>query len=373
MIFSVSKKEIADKLQHLINMIPSKASMMILSHFRIDADSESNLVTIIATDLNITAIVKITANVVANGTLLVSAKHLSDIINALPDTLINFSQNDDHLVIECVNSSFSISVIESSLFPEISFIEDEKECTFNAQKFKKIVQNTTFCAATEGTQSICNGVYFKIEENLITIAATDTKRIGESKLRANFSINEPYEIVLPPKALNFIEKNITSDIDEITIKYDERRVSFYLKNIMLISNKFEGKYPHYVVGFRHLPEAGLLIDKNTIRDAIKRVSLLSEDNYKLIKIVIQNEELIIESVVSERGNAKEYITGFKYDGPDITFCINSRLLSSIIGVIESDEVLLKIKSNFEPIWILNNIDFEDLEIRFVLMPSKCNE
>ena len=333
MIFSIMKKDIADKLQYLMNVIPSRSNMMVLSNFMLDADSETNIVTITATDLNITTIIKIEANVVESGKILVSARQLSEIIGSLPEKIINFSIREDAFVIECANSNFTINFLEASLFPEIAFIENLNEYIINAQYFKKLIQNTAFCVASESIQSICNGIYLKIEDNLITMAGTDTKRIGEAKLTTNFTVEEPYEIVLPPRALNFIEKNIHNDSEDIIVKFDHRKISFYLKNILLISNKYEGKFPNYVVAFKQQPETELKIDKNALKDAIRRVSLLSEDEDKLIRIFIKHNEVMVETLVSDRGNAKELITDVVYDGEDSIFCLNSRLLSGFVGAI----------------------------------------
>ena len=373
MKFSLNKKDIADKLSHLMNVIPSKASMMVLSNFRLDADVETNEITITATDLNVTTIINITANVVQSGSLLVSARHLADIIGSLPDNmLINFSVEENQLKIECGNTNFKIGFIESALFPEIAFIENENTFAIDAQYFKKLVQNTAFCVATETYQSICTGVYFRIEDNLLTMAATDTKRIGEVKLKTNFTIGEPYEIVLPPRALHFLEKNIQSDVNEITMKYDERKICFFLKNIMLISNKYEGKFPTYTVAFRNIPDINLMLDKNALKDAIRRVSLLSEDDDKLITIEMIGKEIIVESFISDKGKAKASISEFEYDGQDAKYCFNSRLLSSLVNAVDTDDVIIKMRSNVEPIWVLNNETYDDMEIRFVVMPMRMD-
>ena len=372
MVFSVNKKDISEKLQYLIGIIPSKANMMVLSNFKIQSDTSTNEITITATDLNITTIIKIPANVLENGSILVPAKHLSDIINSLPEIQINFSLRDDHLIIECGNSNFSISYIESSLFPEIAMIDNNNEFTFDADSIKTLIQNSVFCASTDQNQSICNGVYFKIEENLLTMAATDTKRIGEAKLTAEFANETPYEIILPTRALSFLEKTINNDVDDIVVKYDEHRISFQLQNTLLISNKFEGRYPSYSVAFKNPTSTTLMVDKNAIKDAVRRVSLLSEDDDKLIKISLNNAEIKVESLISERGNAKETITNFSYDGEEVYYCLNARLLQSILNVVESDEVVFKFRSTVEPIWILNNASLENLEIRFILMPMRID-
>ena len=370
MKFSVNKKDMSDKLQYLNNVIPSKSNMMVLANFKIEAKCETNTITIVATDLNITTVVTIAANVMEDGSILVSAKHLADIIASLPDQVINFSIREETLVIECGNSNFSINFLESSLFPEISFIDSDNQYTFDADSFKKMIENSAFCTSTEAHQSIINGVYCKLEDNLMTFAGTDTRRIGEAKLKAEFTVEEPYEIVLPTRALNFLEKNIKDDVESISIKYDVRRISFHLSDIVLISNRYDGKFPTYTVAFRNQPNYSLLIDRNTLRDAIRRASLLSEDDDKLIKIALSESEIIVESHLSERGNAKESIKGFKYDGPDVLYCFNSRLFTGILNAIDTDDVVLKFRSPEEPIWILNNAVYENMDITFILMPMR---
>ena len=372
MIFSINKKDISEKLQYLMGIVPSKSTMMVLANFKLEADKESNTLTIVATDLNITTIMKISANVIENGTLLVSAKHLSDIINSLPDTVINFSVKEDHLIIECENSNFTINYIESSLFPEINVINTTTQYKVEAENFKKLIQNTLFCASTDVAQAICNGVFLRLEQDLLTMAATDTKRIGEAKCKAEINLETPYEIVLPPRALTFIEKNINNDSESIIIKFNEHQISFSLQGILLISNRYEGRYPSYTVAFRNPTNYLLMVDKSKMKDAVRRVSLLSEDDDKLIKIALNNTEVRIESIISERGNAKESISGFSYDGPECFFCLNAKFLTSFLNAIESDEVLIKFRSTEEPIWVLNNINFEELEIRFIVMPMRIN-
>jgi DNA polymerase-3 subunit beta len=372
MVFSVNKKDMSDKLSSLMSIIPSKSNMMVLANFRIEADTTTNTITVVATDLNITTIIKIDANVVEAGSLLISAKHLSDIISSLPDALINFSTNDDQLVIECEKTSFSINYVDSSLYPEIMTLDKETEFLVDAESFKKLIQNSIFCASTDVAHTICNGVYLRMENQLLTLAATDTKRIGEAKCRSDFAIETPFEIVLPTKALQFIEKIINPETENLAIKFDQHRIAFYLGNTTLISNKYDGRYPTYTVAFKNQPNYTLVVDKVTLKDAVRRVSLLSEDDDKLVKISLSNAEVKVESVISERGNAKGLIDKFTYDGPECFFCLNARFLTSFLNVIESDEIVIKFRSPEEPVWLANNVVYDGLEIRFVCMPMRIS-
>jgi DNA polymerase-3 subunit beta len=372
MIFSINKKDIADKLSSLITIIPSKSALMVLGNFRIDADSEANLLTIVATDLHITTIVKVPANVVEGGSLLVPANKLSEIVNSMPDAVINCQVKDNHFILECEKTKVNLSYMEASLFPEVNVINTENEYTVDAESFKKLIQNSVFCSSSDSMHTICNGIFMRIEDKLLTMAATDTKRIGEAKAKCDFSIDIPYEIVLPKASLDFLNKIINNDVETITIKFDENRISFALANTLLVTNKFEGRYPTYTVAFRNEPNFKLVIDKNKLKDAVRRVSLLSEDDDKLIKLNLSQEEVLVESIISERGNARESISGFSYDGPDCFFCLNAKFLTGFMNVIETDEAIILFRSTEEPIWLTNNGEFEYLDIRFILMPMRIN-
>jgi len=372
MVFSVNKKDISEKLQSLLNIIPSKFSSMVLSYFHIDVRKETNTLTVVATDLNIMTKVVIPAEVEEDGALLIPAKHFSDIINSLPDALIHLAKKDDHLFIECGHSSFQISFMNVDIFPELSKISSETVYEIEADNFKKIVQNGIFCASTDSSLSICNGILFRIEDHALTLVSTDTKRVAEASCKTEFTHGDAYEVVIPPRALSFIERNITADTQSIAIKYDEHRVSFSLPGIELITNKFEGRFPNYLVAFKNEPTYTLILDKNQLKAAIHRVSILSEDEDKLIKCSLQEGMIVIESLTSEKGSAKESIDELTYDGPECFFCLNSRFLASFINVIETDEIVIKFRSTEEPFWIANNAEYEFIKLRFVVMPIRVN-
>jgi len=374
MNFTVAKKDIAERLQSLIGIIPTRANMMILSNFVLEANKETGLLTFTATDLNIMARIEVAATVEEGGSLLVSAKHISDIIRDFPDSDIHFNTSDDHLFVKCGNFNFQISYTDPALFPVTNKINSESEFNIAASQFKKIIANSLFCISsdTSNPMSICTGAYVKIEDHLLTVAATDTRRIAEVKCKTDFTLDIPYEVVIPPKALQYIDKSITNETEFVTIKYDEHRVSFNLPGIELITNKYDGRFPTYTVAFKNPPNYTLILDKNVLKNAINCVAHLSEDDDRLIKITLERSAVKVESIISEQGTGKGVIEEFNYDGPECFFALNSRYILSFINVIETNEIVIKFRSTEEPFWIYNNEDYQDIELRFVVMPMRMN-
>lgn len=371
MKFSINKRDFVNYVSHTNMIISSKTTMQILTNILLEADDASNTIKLTATDLNITVVLTINANVIESGKICTSAKSFSDIIQALPDALIHFVTDNDKLKITCEKSSFNLNYIDDALFPLVPEPDPGKAIKFDCKLFRKMINNTTFAAGSEGSSQIYAGIYWHISPTEQIMAATDSKRIAEVRTSFNVNIENPIEVVVPSKPMIFIEKYFNETTNEIDLVFEENRVCYLYENIIVMSNKYEGKYPIYSVVFRNEHTHQILIDRVLFRDAIRRVSLLAtNDDANIIKFDITQFDLTIEAINSEIGNAKEVISEFSYDGEPIVFGLNSKFILSFLNVIESDDVVLKIGKSTEPIWVLNNQEFENYKVRFVVMPLR---
>ncbi len=371
MKFSINKRDFVNYVSHTNMIISNKATMQIITNILLEADSVTNTIKLTATDLNITVVLTINANVLEDGKICISAKSFADIIQALPEAVIHFVTVDDKLKINCEQSSFNLNYVDHSLFPLVPEVDRSKAVKFDCNLFKKMINNTTFAAGSEGSSQIYAGIYWNISAKEQIMAATDSKRIAEVKTFFDIDMENPIEVVVPSKPMLFIEKYLNENTSEIDLIFEDNRVVYLYENIVVMSNKYEGKYPIYSVVFRNEHKHQVIINKTVFRDAIRRVSLLAtNDDANIIKFDINQYDLVIEAINSELGNAKDVLSEFSYDGDPIVFGLNSKFIQSFLSVIESDDVVLKIGKATEPIWILNNQEFENYKVRFVVMPLR---
>lgn len=371
MKFSITKKDFVNYVQHINLIVPAKATLQIISNLLIECSEISNSVKLTATDLNITVTVEIPANVLESGSICISSKSFSDIVQAMPESMIHFSTSEDKLKIDCENSNFNLNYIDSSLYPIVPPYNRENALIFDKNTFSKMIANTTFAAGADSTNQIYSGIYWLLTSNEQTMAATDSKRIAEVKSYLDLNIEQPIEVVAPVKSLLFLEKFLNNSTSDIEIIFEDKRIVYIYENVVVSSNKFEGKYPIYSVVFKKEHDHFMIIDKSLLKDAIRRVSLLgTNDDKNIMRFEINQEKITLEAINSELGNAKEVITEFNYDGEPITFGLNSKFVLSFLNVIESDDVIFRIGKSTEPVWVLNNSDDEKLQIRFVVMPLR---
>jgi len=107
-----------------------------------------------------------------------------------------------------------------------------------------------------------------------------------------------------------------------------------------------------------------------LKIAVKRVSLLaSEDTFK-IKFDIADGQLVISSAKREEGEAVEKIEDCSYNGENLTIAFNYRYLISIINVIESENIEIKMGKSNEPALFFNTDINDSYSARFLLMPLR---
>lgn len=370
MKFSIEKQDLQANIQSLYNIVPSKNTMPILTNYLIEADNQNDTLKFTATDLEITVVVEFTGNIIEGGKVAVSARNFNEIINSLPDTTINFFEEEDTLKIHCKRSQFSLLCAESSQFPLIPSIQMESTLSVDAPMFKKMIDNTHFAVSTEINRPIFTGIYWKISQSDQLMVATDGKKIAEFRIQNEIEINETVDQIIPTKGLLFLDKVIDDENPQIDVLIESNRVMFAYGNYTIFTHIIEGRFPDYTKAIPVANTNELVIDKNSLKEAVKRVSLLASEETFKVKFEISNSGLIISSAKREEGEAVEKIDSFEYQGDDLTIAFNYRYLNSIINVIESPKMKIKMGKSNEPALFFNEENSETYSARFLLMPLR---
>ncbi|MDN5354718.1 MAG: polymerase subunit beta [Candidatus Cloacimonadota bacterium] len=372
MKFSIEKKDLQENIHYLYNIVPSKNTMPILTNYLIEADAQENKLKFTATDLEITVIVEFSANIISGGKAAVSARNLNEIINMLPDAMIHFMQEEELLKIKCEKSNFNLLCAETNQFPLVPQKDLSNTFKMDAKMFKKMIDSTHFAVSTEINRPIFTGIYWKISAEDQLMVATDGKKIAEFKLFNNSEIAEPVEQIIPTKGLLFLDKIIEDEKPEIDVLLERNRVMFGYGNYTIFSHIIEGRFPDYTKAIPTNNNNVLVIDKNILREAVKRVSLLASEETFKVKFSVNDEQLQINSTKREEGEATEIIEDFKYSGESLVIAFNYRYLLAILGVIDTAEVEIRMGKSNEPVLFFNTEKDEKYQAKYLLMPLRLS-
>ncbi|MCB5230362.1 MAG: DNA polymerase III subunit beta [Candidatus Cloacimonas sp.] len=339
MRFTIEKPTLLSAIQHLLSIVPTKNITPILTCFLLEADADTGNLKITATDLEITVIVNVAASVSESGKVALNARNLTDVINSLDDKPINFQLEEGFVRIRCSNSKFSLHSAEHMTFPQVPDMPtDTSSLKFSAEIFSRMVNIASIAVLTETSRPIFTGILWRIYPDKQMMVTSDGKKIVEITKDEPFDIQENIEHVIPTKGLYFLEKVINDKEPDVMVNFEANRITFTYANYVVISQIIPGKFPDYEKIFDVDNPNELLIDKNVLRQAIRRVSILSSEEFFRVKFDVSPESIILSSVNSEMGDAFETITDHQYSGDPFAIAFNFKYLLSILNVVESEKV-----------------------------------
>ncbi len=368
MKIKIMKDELLSYIQPLITVVPSKNVMPLLTNFLIVAKEEESIIDITTTDLSMSVSVEISANVLESGTVAVSAKNFTEIINSLPDKEIDIFTDNEFLRIECLKSNFNLIVSDHSQFPLIPKLDLTNSNVFPAAQIKKMISLVEFAVATDTKRAVFNGVSWTINPDKQIMAATDGKKIAEATFIHENGIEETKSYILATKTLSFLIKIISDDDDQLDAILEDKRVMFHYKNYTIFSHLLTGVYPDYNRAIPIDHDKTLVINRAELINAVKRVSLMASYEIFSMRFEISKDTLKIFTKSREQGEAKEDITNITYEGDDLIIAFNYKYLLQVLNVMYSEEVIFKFKKSKTPVLLFNKTESENFNSRFLLMP-----
>ena len=370
MKFTAEKRDLVSKVLHLSNIVPSKNTMPILMNFLIEAEEETNRIRFTATDLEITIVAEVEVSVSESGKATVEAKRFTEIVNSLPEGMIRFEKVDEQFKINTTHAHFDMVCADPEQYPLIPRIDMSEATAIDAGNFSRMIENTHFAVSSETNRPIFTGVYWQLAPEGQLMVATDGKKIAEFKLNKPCEIAEPTERIVPTKGLQFLRKVIHEDNPNLRVLLDTNRVMFNYDHYTIFSHVLEGRFPDYRKAMPENNKNRLTVSCATLQQAVKNASLMASDETMKVKLEVDEDKFVVSAANREAGDAFIEVEEYSFEGEQTRIAFNYRFLSTILGVIETDRVLITMGNSQGPA-LLFNVGLEaDYEARFLLMPLR---
>ncbi|HOZ01024.1 MAG TPA: DNA polymerase III subunit beta [Candidatus Syntrophosphaera sp.] len=387
MRLAIEKKELLQHIQHLAGIVSAKSTSPILTNYLIEVDAKKGDVKITASDLEITVNVRFSAAVSEGGTIAVSARHFNEIIQQMPDTVIDLWKTEDLLMIQCNKIDFNILCADHTLFPILPDPKLDNATTVNAEIFNRMVSKTAFAVSTDVNRAVLTGVCWKIMEKTNLMAATDGRKVAEiivpnsapAKAEAESSdttifqdayTDQIVEKVIPVKTLNFLQKIHDPAIKEMKLLMERNKIVFSYGRFTVVANIIEHKYPEYQKAFMADLPNQIVMSRDSLLQSIRRISLVAPEDNNRIRFEISSERFEINTSDRDTGDAKEYVENYEYTGKPTSISFNYRYMISILEALDTEKVCIKLGGSKEPMMIYNEPLPANQKITFLLMPLR---
>lgn len=365
MKFIITREALLTPLQQIVSVIEKRQTMPILSNVLLVIEDDQLILT--GTDLEIQLIAKIVLATETTGAITVPARKFLDICRLLPQgAQIIFESSNDKAKIISNKSRFSLSCLPADNYPEFSESVFENQFIINAGKFKKALEKTTFCMANQDVRYYLNGLLLHISNNSLKLVASDGHRLSIYEDHLDHDTNVEARIILPRKGVLELTR-LLDDLDvELKVEFSSNNIRIFNKNLIFSAKLVDSKYPDFGKVFQQQFSSSLNIHKNTLKEALTRVAILSNEKFKGVTLDVNAGSLKISTHNPEHEEAEEELV-VEYTGEPLSISFNAQYLLDALSNLDSDVAVLTMASNANTCFIE---ELDEKNYKFIVMPMK---
>ena len=233
-------------------------------------------------------------------------------------------------------------------------------------EFKSLIEKTAFAMAQQDVRYYLNGLLIELDAEQIRTVATDGHRLALSQIDHKSDIEGSRQIILPRKGVQELLRLLGQEENQITVAIGKNHLRVKLANLQFTSKLIDGRFPEYQ---RVLPEVSdnrAKIDKVLLKQALTRASILSNEKYKGIRLILDNNTLVIQAHNPEHEEAEDEIE-IEYTGERLEVGFNVVYLLDVLNALESDKVEVNIQDANSSALIVSP---DSQMSRYVVMPMR---
>jgi len=320
--------------------------------------TEKNFLNLSATDLEVGINWWSLVKTEKEGKIAVPSKILSSFVNFLPNKPINLESKNLNLKLECENHQTSIKGVNPEEFPIIPTITENKSISIKSNIFCQNLNQLVDFTGYSTTKPEISGVYFLFQKNSITMAATDSFRLGEKKVYLEKPLNnlpQDYSLILPQRAAKEIINIFGEKEGDLNIYFSPNQILFETTlsetkhpQVQLISRLIEGDYPNYQEIIPQKYNTRALLSRNELINQIKLASLFSGKISEVkLKIDPKLKKINLFSQNPDLGEHHGHLNA-KVEGKICEISFNYRFLLDGLSSIKTSEVVVELTSTDKP-------------------------
>ena len=337
MKFTINKNNLSEVLLKSSKTIPTRSTLPILSCALFEVVENSLIIK--TTNLEIYYSERVDITLSEPGKIAIPIHKLIEITTAINDKEITITVSDIGKVTLDTNSGkYTIMGQTPDEFPSDPVINDAKTIQVEAKTVNNIIKSTIYAASKDDMKPVLQGVFFLFEKDQITAVATD----GSKLVKTTTNINTTYSgsIVVPVKFLTTINNLIEGKVE---IYVGENHIQTATETTTVSSRIIKEKYPDYEKVIPTENPHRLKVDKQTLIDSVKRVSIFSNKTTKQIALTISKEEITVTTEDAENITSAIEKTPCNYSGETTTIGYNANFLIEVLKQQQNAtcEILLK--------------------------------
>ncbi|MCZ4506409.1 DNA polymerase III subunit beta [Rhodococcus ruber] len=333
MKFRVDRKALADTIAVVAKSLPSKPPTPVLAGVKITADS--GVLRVEGFDYETSTRAHVVADVLDEGSVLVSGKLLADITKALPQKPVEVSVDGARVGIVCGSAKFSLPTMPVADYPALPAFPATTG-SLPTEVFETVVGQVAAAAGKDDTLPMLTGVKIEAENGTLTLAATDRFRLA---IRTLDWTGGDVNALIPAKTLADVARDVsrTQGLDNVDVGFHEGLFGADTGNVWTTARVLDAEFPKFrqLLPSEHSAVAG--VDVAELVGAVKRVGLVAERGAQ-IRLTFDTGSLTVTAGTDGESSAEETLAA-TFAGEPLTIAFNPGYLLDGLNVIGTERVL----------------------------------
>ena len=274
--------------------------------------------------------------------LTLPAKKLLDICRALPEgAALEFDIQNEKALIKSGKSRFTLAMLPAQEYPVIDITDETTDFSVNQEKLINLLANTQFAMAQQDVRYYLNGLMLEVSSNNLKAVATDGHRLAFDETEIKVAINKTKQIIVPRKGVTELMRLLQAGQDDANIKVSKNHIQVRSGNLSFTSKLIDGKFPDYQRVIPELSEAVVIANREELKDSLSRVSILSNEKYRGVRVVFNENTLHILAHNPDKEEAEEEVS-VEYSGEEMEIGFNVSYLIDALSTIKTEKVKLSV-------------------------------
>ena len=369
MEFTVQKPDFLREIARIQGVVERKNTIPILSNVLLEAGKGQ--VGLAATDLEVGLKTSFPAEVGKEGSITLSAKKLHEIARALPDAPLKVKGEANHWVtLKCQNSRFRMVGLPQDDFPTLPKQSLDQGVRIAAGPLKSMIERVIFATTADDARYSLNGSLLILRKGFVALVASDGHRLSfvSREMKVEPSEKE-IRVVVPRKALAELGRLCAEmDDEEVQFGRQENHLFFQVGGCVLDCRVLEGSFPNFDKVIPKDNDKNLELGTQEFGDALRRVSLVSDERTRPVKLSLSSGKMDISSQNPDTGEANESLD-VDYDGPEMSIGFNAKYLLDFVQIVGTENIVLSLKNEMSQ-GLLRPQNGNGQDYKYVIMPMR---
>ena len=374
MKFNVSSSKLFAQLQAVSRVIMAKNSLAILEDVLFDL--KGNVLTLTASDGETTIRTSLEVeDAQGEGKVASGAKLLLDTLKEFSEQPLSFDIDEQNYGVNITssNGAYSFVGVAGQEYPEMPAEEaDVNRFSMPAQALLDAINKTIFCTADDELRPVMNGILFDLNEQQLTMVATDAHRLVRY---INYAVKgvTPQSFILPKKPATILRAILGKEEEEAQIRFGQKNARFNFGRTEIVCRQIEGRFPNYNAVIPQNNQNEVTVDRQTIVNACKRVAVFANSGTSLLKLALSENCIKISAQDIDFSTSAEETIACSYSGTPMAIGFKAPFFIEILQAVASNDVLIRLADPARAGLILPSEEQENQELLMLLMPMLLND